>query len=101
MYALYIVKRTQIYIDDAQDRRLAERAATTGATKSKLIREAIDAYLDGGEGEEARLARFRAAARAAAGSAPYLPPGREYVEALREADAERQRELERRWRGSG
>jgi len=99
MYAVYIMKRTQIYLDHAQDLRLAERAAATGATKSKLIREAIDAYLDGDRGgREARVARFRAALDAAAGAVPRLPPGREYVESIRAADRERALELERRRR---
>jgi hypothetical protein len=40
MHAPYIVRRTQIYLDEEQDRRLAERARATGRTKSDLIREA-------------------------------------------------------------
>lgn len=77
------MKRTQIYLDDEQDRRLAARAGASGRTKSDLIREAIDAYLDGAPSKEVRLARFRAAAEAASGVAPYLPDGKTYVEALR------------------
>lgn len=42
---IYIVKRTQIYLDDDQDRRLARRARASGRTKSALIREAIDRLL--------------------------------------------------------
>lgn len=45
MYAAYIVRRTQIYLDDAQDRALAARAAASGTTKSAVIRHAVDAYL--------------------------------------------------------
>jgi len=45
MYDAYIVKRTQIYLDDAQDRELAARAAASGTTKSAVIRHAVDAYL--------------------------------------------------------
>ena len=41
------MKRTQIYLDERQDQKLAERAATTARTKSDLIREAIERYLDG------------------------------------------------------
>ena len=37
--------RTQIYLDDDQDRRLQARARATGTTKSALIREAIDQFL--------------------------------------------------------
>ncbi len=45
---VYIVKRTQIYLDDEQDRRLQERARATGRTKSALIRDAIDRLLSRG-----------------------------------------------------
>ena len=41
----YIVKRTQIYLDEDQDRRLERRAAAAGVTKSALIRSAIDRFL--------------------------------------------------------
>lgn len=41
----YIVKRTQIYIEDDQDRLLEGRAKAAGTTKSALIRRAIDAFL--------------------------------------------------------
>jgi hypothetical protein len=99
VYDTYItVRRTQIYLDETQDRILAERASALGVTKSTLIRRAIDAYVHAPEDEALRVARFRAAVRAAAGSAPYLPPGRSYVQALRRADARRQEEIERRRR---
>jgi hypothetical protein len=48
MYTAYIVRRTQIYLDEEQDRRLARRARAEGVTKSRLIRRAIDAYLEAG-----------------------------------------------------
>lgn len=96
MYTAYIVKRTQIYLEEAQDQRLAQRARATGTTKSDLIRAAVDAYLQGPEDERARLSAFRAAVRAAAGSVRRLPKGRQYVEELRRQDARRQRELEDR-----
>ena len=41
----YIMKRTQIYLDDEQDYRLQKRAQATGQTKSALIRDAIDRLL--------------------------------------------------------
>ena len=41
----YIMKRTQIYIEDDQDTRLERRAQVEGRTKSALIRDAIDQYL--------------------------------------------------------
>ena len=98
MYARYIVKRTQIYLEERQDGALAKRADAEGVTKSRVIRQAIDAYLASSDDKAARLERFREGVRASFGSAPYLPPGKEYVEELRRIDAERQAELERRWR---
>jgi len=92
------MKRTQIYVDEEQDESLAQRAAAAGVTKSTLIRAAIDAYLKGPPDERLRLDRFRAAVRAAAGSAAYLPDGKSYVEALRAVDVRRQEEIELRRR---
>lgn len=47
----YIVKRTQIYLSEQQDRELQRRATKSGRTKSDLIREAIDAaHLRGAAG---------------------------------------------------
>src|SRR5205809_5958608 len=80
VYNSYIVRRTQIYLEDRQDDDLARRAAAEGLTKSALIRRAVDEYLDNDAGEDLRLARFRAAVDAAAGAAPDLPPGSPYVE---------------------
>ena len=98
VYNSYIVKRTQIYLDDKQDDDLARRAAAEGLTKSALIRRALDEYLDNGADDELRLARFRAAVDAVAGAAPDLPQGSLYVERLRALDASRQEEIERRRR---
>jgi len=98
MYDMYIVKRTQIYLDDGQDDRLSRRAAAEGLTKSALIRRAVDEYLDR-EGDDAlRLARFRAAVTAVAGSAPDLPSGAVYVERLRALDLAREEQIDRRRR---
>ena len=99
MYAPYIMRRTQIYLDEEQDRRLAERARATGRTKSDLIREAVDRLLDEPLGEDEELARFRAAAQAAFGIAPYLEDGATYVRKLRDGDRRRQERLERDWHG--
>lgn len=93
------MKRTQIYVDEEQDQSLAKRAAAAGVTKSTLIREAIDAYLKGPPDQRLRLDRFRAAVRAVAGRADYLPDGKSYVEALRALDLRRQEEIEHRRRG--
>jgi predicted transcriptional regulator len=83
------MKRTQIYLDDEHDRRLTERAEASGRSKSALIRQAIDAFLDRGKDEEARLRRFRTAVSQAAGAAPNLPSGSDYVDALRARDRDR------------
>ena len=99
MYASYIMRRTQIYLDEEQDRRLAARARAAGRTKSDLIREAVDRLLDTPLTEEEDLARFRAAADAAFGIAPYLEDGRTYVRRLRDADRRRQERLEEQRHG--
>jgi predicted transcriptional regulator len=91
MYARYIARRTQIYLDDDQDRQLVDRARQVGRTKSALIREAIDAYLTPTSSGDSALGGLRAAVKAAAGAAPYLPSGVEYVEELRAVERERQR----------
>ena len=95
MHATYIVKRTQIYLDETQDERLSRRAAALDSTKSALIREAIDAYLQRDATDAGRLARFRETVEAVAGVAPYLPSGEAYVEDLRSRDLAREKELER------
>jgi hypothetical protein len=89
------MKRTQIYLDDEQDRLLAQRAAATGRIKSDLIRGAIDQYLDTPADDEARLAEFKAAAAAAFGIAPYFT--HEYLDELREPGRQRTDELAARW----
>jgi predicted transcriptional regulator len=99
MYATYIVRRTQIYLDEDQDRRLAERARSTGRTKSDLIREAVDRLLDTPVSGQEELARFRAAAGAAFGIAPDLEDGAIYVRKLRDIDRRRAERLEEQWHG--
>ncbi len=98
VYDLYIVKRTQIYLDDSQDEELGRRASAEGLTKSALIRQAVDVYLNGTDDEELQLARFKAAVEAVAGVAPDLPKGSLYVERLRALDQRRHEEIERRRR---
>ena len=98
MYDSYIVKRTQIYLDQEQRERLARRADAAGVTSSRLIREAVEAYLTPPEDESTQLDRQRQALREAFGSIPRLPDGAGYVEELRAVDAERSRELEEQWR---
>ena len=98
MYVSYIVKRTQIYLEADQDRRLASRATAAGTTKSTLIREAIESYLSTAVDDAGRLAAFRAALDAVDAAPATLPDGRAYVEALRVADRARDVEFERRRR---
>ena len=93
---LAAVERTQIYLTEQQQLELARRVAATGKTKSELIREALDTYLETEESTEEWRKQWLAAIDGIAGIAPYLPET--YVEDLRALDVERQRELERRWR---
>lgn len=96
MYALYIMRRTQIYLEDDQGRLLSDRAESLGTTKSAVIRDAIDSFLRRDSSGAAELQRLRAAVAEAAGAAPALPGGRDYVEAMRAADSERERDLDAR-----
>ncbi len=98
MYTTYIVKRTQIYLEESQDERLAERAEVLGTMKSDVIREAIDLYLEGPQDEDARVARFRAALDDVATAPASFPDGRTYVERLRALESSRREALERRRR---
>ena len=98
MYDSYIVKRTQIYLDERQAEELSRHAAARGTTASKVIREAIDQYLADPDDAADRLARYRAALDSAFGVAPYLGDGKNYVEALRAAARTRERELDERQR---
>jgi predicted DNA-binding protein len=101
MYITYIMKRTQIYLDEEQDKVLARRAKEKGTTKSNLIREAVTEYIasTGEDDDKARLEAFKAAVRSLADHPlSYLPDGKTYVENLRKADRLREEELERRWR---
>lgn len=96
MYNLYIMRRTQIYLDEDQVRELGRRAEVRGTTASKMIREAIDQYLAGSDDESERLARYRAAIEESFGAAPYLAEGARYVDEIRAADRERERSLQER-----
>lgn len=96
MYIMYIVKRTQIYLDEDQDSLLSKRAEAAGVTKSTLIRQALNEFLDGPLDEKTRISRFLSAVDEIAKTPLDLPDGATYVEELRARDAERQEELERR-----
>ena len=52
MYAIYIVRRTQIYLDEGQATRLRVAAKARRRTVSQLIREAIDDKLNGADGRK-------------------------------------------------
>lgn len=92
------MRRTQIYLEDEQTARLADRAQAARTTRSELIRRAIDDYLDrpDEDDERARLARFKEAVREVAGIAPYL--SQEQLREMRAAGARNLDELERRGR---
>lgn len=97
MYVSYIMRRTQIYLDEDQAERLGRRARASGVTRSTMIREAIEAYLSTPDDAD-ELGRFRAALDAA-GSAPIAQlDGETYVEAIRAADLARDAELDERQR---
>ena len=89
------MRRTQIYLDESQTERLDERAAAEGATRSTLIRRAVDEYLTLDERETAVWSdQWRQAIESTAGIAPYLDEGADDIEELRRRDAERLSELE-------
>lgn len=98
MYIMYIVKRTQIYLDEDQNSRLSKRAEAAGVTKSTLIRQALDEFLEGPLDEKARISRFLSAVDEIAKTPLDLPDGATYVEEIRARDIERQEELELRGR---
>jgi predicted DNA-binding protein len=96
MYVPYIMKRTQIYLDLDQDRRLASRATAGGTTKSILIREAIESYLSTADDDAGRLKAFHSALDAVERAPAALERGDVYVERLRTADEEVREATERR-----
>lgn len=96
MYDLYIMKRTQIYLEEGQDAELAKRASSAGVTKSTIIRHAIDTFLDGPADNAARIARFRSALIELADSPLRLRDGKSTVEELRALDRRRQEALNER-----
>ena len=98
MYDTYIMKRTQIYLDEEQARALGLRSGVQGVTTSHLIREAITRYLSDEEDEASELQRQREAVRAVAGTVPRLPDGASYVDEIRANDRARDERLEEAWR---
>jgi predicted DNA-binding protein len=83
MYTLYIVmKRTQIYLDDRQRRKLDQVARRTRRTVSELIREAIDARYAATPKEDF-LAALRAGAFGVWKQRPDLAPTDSYLRRVR------------------
>lgn len=88
--------RTQIYLEDEQTVRLDQRAAAEGATRSMVIRRAVDEYLTREEQDvSAWREQWQKAVADTAGIAPHLEEGAEYVEGLRRGDSERLSGFER------
>jgi hypothetical protein len=99
VYDLYTMRRTQIYLDEAQDRELGRRAAAERTTKSALIRRAIARELERSVDDAVAVLRFRTALDVAFGAAPDLAAGSTYVNEVRARDADRDAALaERRGR---
>jgi hypothetical protein len=98
MYDSYIVKRTQIYLEERQATELARRSDAQGVTASHLIREAIERYLASPDDETTELARQQTALREAFGSLPKLPDGSAFVEEIRRGERARDERLRRQWR---
>ena len=89
MYDSYTVRRTQIYLDELQDRELERRAAAERTTKSALIRRAISRELERSTDDALAMVRLRAALDVAFGAAPHLAAGSTYVDEIRARDANR------------
>jgi hypothetical protein len=86
------MRRTQIYVTDEQERRIAARAADAGVAKAEVIRRILDEALGLADGAEAR----RRAIRATAGLLPDAPDWVEWLEQVRGEGADaRLRALQR------
>ena len=78
------MRRTQIYITDEQDRRLAERAKDARISKAEAIRRILDGALDTGDPE----AEARAIIEATSGTFADYPGWQEWQEAVRGRSAD-------------
>ena len=86
------MNRTQIYISDEQERRVAARAADAGVSKAEIIRRLLDRGLGIDDGAEARVR----AVDDSFGVVPDAPDWPEWLADVRGADAdERLRRLQR------
>ena len=82
VYNSYIMRRTQIYLTEAQGRVLEGRSRATGHTVSQLIRTAIDTTYS--RGRQVSLADLVRLARRTAGAWKDFPEtGADYVERIR------------------
>jgi|GEM_PF-627901 len=99
MYDTYIMRRTQIYLDETQATELADRARRIGTTSSHIIREAIVEYLAAADRDDDSivLARQRAALDAAFGTMTRVPDSETYLADIRRGEVERQAMLEEHW----
>lgn len=87
---LYIMQRTQIYLDDEQHRSLTALARQRNATASSLIRAAIDDYLAAQLTPREKLDRLRAlGAKFASSVSDEHSDAREAVDSIRATDAAR------------
>jgi len=83
MYAYIVMRRTQIYLTEAESDILGRESKRTGLTKSQLIREAIGArYLTSAHAETLESA-LTATSGAWAGRMTRKETGIAYVERLR------------------
>jgi hypothetical protein len=76
------MRRTQIYLTEAQGRLLERRSRATGSPISELIRAAID-QVYAGERRLSRADRVRLARKTAGAWKDFPETGAEYVERLR------------------
>jgi hypothetical protein len=82
MYAIYIMRRTQIYLSEEQGRLLERRSKETGDSISQLIRSAIDEAYSRPHAAS-RIDRVQIARRTAGTWRDFPESGSEYVARLR------------------
>ena len=78
------MRRTQIYITDAQERQIARAAEERGSSKAAVIREIIDRAFDNGDPERQDLAIIRATS----GICADYPDWPEWLESVRGRSAD-------------
>lgn len=90
---LYIMRRTQIYLDDQQHGILAALAEKRGVTASAVIREAIDQYIAQRLSPQEKLAELRALGAKFGSANSVDTDSATIVDNLRSADAKRLQSL--------